>query len=122
MKHVIDVGNCIPDHRAIRTMLEDNFDVTVTQCHTLDEAMAAARSGECHLMLVNRKLDRDYSEGIKIIQAVRADQQLSRVPVMMITNFDEHQQLAVEAGAEYGFGKNAIHTAETLERLRKLLG
>ncbi len=121
MKHVIDVGNCIPDHRAIRMMLEEHFDVTITQCQSLDEALSAVRSGNCHLMLVNRKLDRDYSDGLKVIQAVRADRELDHVPVMMITNFDDHQQLAVEAGAEYGFGKNAVGDSETLARLKKHL-
>jgi CheY-like chemotaxis protein len=72
-------------------------------------------------MLVNRKLDRDYSDGIDVIHAVRSDRQLDHLPVMMITNFEEHQQLAVQAGAEYGFGKRAIGNPETLERLRKHL-
>jgi two-component system chemotaxis response regulator CheY len=87
----------------------------------LDEALSAARAGACHLMLVNRKLDRDYSDGIEIIHAVRADRGLDHLPVMMVTNFEQHQQLAVEAGAEYGFGKRALGSPETLERLRKHL-
>ena len=120
-KQVIDLGNCSPDHQAIRGLLVDNFDVTVTQCHSLDEALTALRSGDCHLMLVNRKLDRDYSDGLKAIQSIRTNRDLDHIPIMMVTNFDEHQQLAVEAGAVLGFGKLSLGDAATVERLRAYL-
>ena len=34
---------------------------------------------------------------------------------MLITNFAEYQDLAVQAGAEAGFGKAELHRPETLE-------
>ena len=38
---------------------------------------------------------------------------LAATPVMLVTNYPEHQQAAVEAGAEPGFGKDVLRSAET---------
>jgi CheY-like chemotaxis protein len=72
-------------------------------------------------VLINRKLDCDYSDGIEILKQLKADDQLQSVPVMLITNLAEHQDAAVAAGAERGFGKLEFEKAETLERLKAVL-
>ena len=120
-KHVVDVGNCVPDHAAIRRLVEANFDARVTRAHGLEDAQALLARGDVHLVLVNRKLDRDYSDGLAIIRRLKSDPQTAHVPVMMITNYPEHQQLAVEAGAEPGFGKAALSDPATLKTLRRVL-
>ena len=73
-------------------------------------------------MLINRKLDCDYTDGIEIVKALKADEELRSVPVMLVTNLPEHQEAAVAAGAERGFGKLEFEKAATLERLRAVLG
>jgi hypothetical protein len=40
---------------------------------------------------------------------------------MLITNFPEHQDAAVEAGAVRGFGKLEFSMPETLEKLKAVL-
>ena len=72
-------------------------------------------------MLVNRKLDIDYSDGLEVIERIKQDPQLRSLPVMMITNFAEHQQQAVQAGAVEGFGKQSLRAPETLQKLEPFL-
>jgi two-component system chemotaxis response regulator CheY len=120
-KCVLDVGNCVPDHGAIRAMLEHTFGAVVVQTHGTDDTLALLREGPVDLVLVNRKLDQDYSDGLEIIRAIKADAQLARIPCMLISNYPDQQEVAVAAGAEYGFGKQELHAATTRERLAAFL-
>ncbi len=122
MKRVLDVGQCRPDHGAIRHLLETQFGAEVAQAHDATETMAKLRSGPFDLVLINRKLDADYSDGLEIIKQIKSDSALAAVPVMLVTNYPEYQEQAVAAGAEKGFGKSEYNLPETRERLKKLLG
>ena len=121
-KRVLDVGNCDPDHGAIRAMLTREFGVEVVRAYQGSDALEQLRGGKFDLVLINRKLDIDYTDGLDIVKQLKADEQLSTIPVMLITNYPEHQQTAVAAGALHGFGKQQLHTAETRERLTEVLG
>jgi len=120
-KRVLDVGNCGPDFQANRCFLVEQFGCDVVQAHNAEETMAELRGGDYALVLVNRKLDHDYSDGIEIIRKIKADPEVSAVPVMLITNFAEHQDAAEEAGGLRGFGKLELDKPETQQRLRSLL-
>jgi CheY-like chemotaxis protein len=120
-KRVLDVGNCGPDHAAIRRLIEDHFAATVVQAHHVDDTLALLREENFHLVLVNRKLDLDYSDGLGVIEQIKADAQLRHVPVMMVTNYAEHQQQAIQAGAEPGFGKLALLDPSTVKNLSRFL-
>src|SRR2546425_11254695 len=121
LKRVLDVGNCVPDHAAVRGMLERTFQANVVQADGPDDALAALRKEPFDLVLVNRKLDQDYSDGLDVIKAIQADAKLARVPCMLITNYPDQQQAAVAAGAELGFGKKELHNEQTRARLAKFL-
>lgn len=120
-KRVLDVGNCVPDHSSICRLIEDNFDAQVVQAHSGADALAELRGGKIDLVLVNRQLDRDYSDGLGIIKQIKADSDLAEIPCMLITNFAEHQEAAVQAGAVLGFGKLELSRPETLDRLSSIL-
>jgi len=120
-KRVLDVGNCVPDHAAIRGMLETQFRAEVIQADGPDDALAALRKEPFDLVLVNRKLDQDYSDGLDMIKQIKSDASLNPIPCMLITNDPDQQQVAVEAGAEYGFGKKSLYDKETHERLARFL-
>ena len=120
-KRVLDVGNCGPDHASITHMIESNFDAEVVQVHDGDEAVQTLASQSFDLVLVNRLMDRTGASGLDIIKKVKADADRRAVPVMMITNFEEHQGLAVAAGAEPGFGKQAMNLPKTIDLLRPYL-
>ncbi len=121
-KRVLDVGNCDPDHAAIRGLLTREFGVEVVRTAQGSDTLAQLRGGKFDLVLINRKLDIDYTDGIEILQQLKADPALASIPVMLITNYPEHQQAAVAAGALYGFGKQQLNAAETRERLAEVLG
>lgn len=120
-KRVLDVGNCSPDHSAIRATLARHFGAEVEQAHGPGDALSALKAGKFDLVLINRKLDQDYSDGLEILQQIKADPQLAATPCMLITNYPEHQATAVAAGAEPGFGKLSLSAPETIERLGKFL-
>lgn len=120
-KRVLDVGNCVPDHAAIRSLLERTFGAEVVQTHGPDDTLAELKDGQFDLVLVNRKLDQDYSDGLDILKSIKADAALAKTPVMLITNYEDHQSAAVAVGAEPGFGKLSLNTPQTLERLGKFL-
>lgn len=102
-------------------MLEKTYRADVVQADGLSDALAALRQEPFDLVLVNRKLDQDYSDGLEIIKQIKADNKLAAMPCMLITNYPDQQQVAVAAGAEYGFGKKELYAAETHVRLAKFL-
>lgn len=121
-KRVLSVGQCGADHYGITRFLTGQFDVEVVAADREDDALQQLRGGRFDLVLVNRKLDVDYSDGLPIIRAIKADSELGRVPVMLVSNYSQYQEQAVAAGAEYGFGKAGYGSPEVVERLRRVLG
>ncbi len=114
---VLDVGNCGPDFGSIRRTLEKHFLAVVDQAHTGDEAIEKLVSQSYDLVLINRKLDIDYSDGIEIVKRIKKDSRITQVPVMLVTNYVEHQAAAVAEGALPGFGKLQLDSPQTIERL-----
>jgi two-component system chemotaxis response regulator CheY len=121
-KRVLDVGQCVPDHATIRAYLTRNFDCEVVQTHGAEDTLAQLKSGGFDLVLINRKLDADYSDGVEILKLIKADNAISNVPVMLVTNYPEHQDAAIAAGAVRGFGKLEYDRPETKEKIAAALG
>lgn len=120
-KRVVSVGQCGPDHATIHSFLTSMFDCEVVPTDGLADTLRELQAAEVHLVLINRKLDADYSDGIEILRAVKAEAAHAHVPVMLITNYPEHQDAAVEAGALRGFGKAEFEHAETKRKLAAIL-
>jgi len=120
-KYVLDVGNCGPDHASISRMLKQRFSVEVLQADQASDAIEKLREQKYDLILVNRKLDCDYSDGLDVIKEVKAEPDFAEIPTMLITNHDNYQQEALAIGAEYGFGKLELKSPETHEKLAKFL-
>jgi DNA-binding response OmpR family regulator len=121
-KRVLDVGNCEPDHASIRDLIQRHFDAEVVQAHGMDDTLEVLRSCDVDLVLVNRLLDQDHSEGLDVIRRIKSERQAARVPVMMVTNFPEYQEQAVSEGAVEGFGKLQLHDERTVTVLTQYLG
>lgn len=120
-KRVLDVGNCGPDFGAVKRFLTSRFGAEVQQADGAVDALAALRAGQFDLVLVNRKLDMDYSDGIEVIRQIKADPALAATPVMLITNYAEHQDAAEQLGALRGFGKLEHEKPETIDRVAAAL-
>ncbi|MBI3840164.1 MAG: response regulator [Planctomycetia bacterium] len=122
MKNVLDIGQCQADHALIRRLIEGSFSAHVAQAHDALDALEQLRAGKFDLVLVNRKLNADYSDGLEIVKQIKAEPTLASVPVMLVSNYPECQKQAVAAGAEPGFGKSETNKPETRERLKEILG
>ena len=120
-KTVVDCGNCGPDYNSIRKLVQSQFDAVVVQTHGLEDTLEVLAQRPVDLITVNRKLDRDYSDGMDVIRGIKADPRYAAVPVMLITNYEEHQQAAIAAGAVRGFGKLAIGDPATAALLEPYL-
>lgn len=120
-KTVLDCGNCGPDFNSIRQMVSSQFGASIVQAHGAQDAIELLKSKDIDLVTINRKLDRDYSDGMEVLKAIKADPDVANVPVMIVTNYEEHQESAMAAGAVRGFGKLSINTEETKELLAPYL-
>ena len=120
-RRVLDVGNCGPDHASMRRMLTTNFGAEVLQTHGSDDTLELLKRQSVDLVLINRKLDYDYSDGTEILKQIKALPQFASLPVMIITNYAEHQAAAVAFGAIPGFGKLEINSPDTRAKLTPFL-
>ena len=118
---VLDVGNCGPDHASIRRMLSGYFDVEILQAHGPRDTLQLLRQSAVDLVLINRKLDQDYSDGVEVLRLIKSDPEVSAVPVMIVTNLAEHQAAAIALGAEAGFGKLELQEPATRQKLAAFL-
>lgn len=118
---VLDVGNCHPDHAMIRKMLERHFDVDIERVMFVDEALERMQSNAYQLVLFNRLIFEDGSDGIELLKQSRMDTASQHTPVMMISNFDFAQAASVSAGGVPGFGKDAIFEPQTIKLLSQYL-
>ena len=120
-KTVLDVGNCNPDHGALDRMLTSRYDVVVLRAHQLSDALQLLGEESVDLILINRKLDIDYSDGVEILRYLKRESRFQKIPIMIITNHDDHQKAAVAEGAEYGIGKLQYSEPATHDRLSRFL-
>lgn len=118
---VLNVGQCDPDHGSISRFLQGHFDVAIDRSKLPADTLEKLRSEKYDLVLINRKLDEDYSEGMDILKTMQADEELKSIPVMIVSNFAESQEEAVAAGAQYGFGKDEYDQPQAIERLKPFL-
>lgn len=118
---ILDVGNCDPDHAAIKKML-GALPCVLDRVMHVEDALAALRTRSYALVLVNRLIFADGSDGLPLIERMQTDAVLRRIPVMMVSNFPEAQDRAVAAGAQRGFGKGALEDPRTIAMIRGVMG
>lgn len=127
-KRVLNVGQCALDHSNISELLNKNFDVTIETASTHNAAISLASQNSYDLILVNRLYDADGSSGqATIAQLCRNSEQAGDTseattsPVMLVSNYDDAQQAAQNAGAVSGFGKSQLRDSSTIEALATYL-
>ena len=115
---VLLVGHCIPDNfllkRAVAKALPGASIDKINNAQKLDKALPGAG-----LLLINRVLDGrfDDADGSAMIQRLA-----STVPCILISNHDDAQQAAEQAGAHRGFGKSRLGARDTREKMQRALG
>jgi len=121
-KRVLSVGQCVPDDGAILQFLSSHFDVQMVRCAEKEEALSRIRTEPFDLVLINRKLDIDYTDGMEVLLSIQQDPDINTTPVMLVSNYADAQEKAVRAGAEQGFGKMEYSQPEVVARLARFLG
>jgi CheY-like chemotaxis protein len=120
-KRVLSVGQCFADHSGITRVLRGAFGAEVVGADSARQALEQLRQEAFALVLVNRVLDADGSSGLELIRAIKAEEQLRDVPVMLVSNYEEAQAQAVQAAALPGFGKAALGQPQMLARVEAYL-
>ena len=113
------VGHCVPDAFALRGAIAGFFpDAQVDTINT--QAEFESKLGEYQIHLVNRVLDGDFASdsGIGLIK----DNAESHKALMLISNFAESLEEAVQAGGVMGFGKSNMRSDAAHEALSNALG
>ena len=119
-KKVLDVGQCPPDHMALRRLVE-SFGARMEQVALPAEALELLKEQSFDLVFVNRKIDLDYTDGIELVRMMKENEETREIPVMVISNFEETQDEVVALGGERGFGKSEIGLPGTRELLARFL-
>jgi len=117
MKKVILVGNCELDGPQMKSVIENNYDAEVRDVKTMDEAEMIIDNEDLDLILVNRVGDKDGRNGLELVDKVINN---DRVPIILITNYQDKMEEAVLHGAMDGFGKEDI-LGDGLENVKKVL-
>ena len=116
-KTVLSIGQCRPDQAAITHFLTSNFPVKVVATDLPDESLKLMQDSPVDLVLINRKLDADYSDGMEILRSIKSNPDLAATPVMLVSNFEDWQEKAIESGALRGFGKAELSSPQTIQRV-----
>lgn len=120
MKNVLIVGHCDLDNPQITSLIEKNFSVTVTRVKLTKKTIECLEKQDYDLVIINRIGAFDQESGLELIKKIKEDGRF-KVPLIMVTNYKDQMDKAVEIGAVPGYGKDEMHTNETLELLSKYL-
>ena len=116
-KRVLSVGQCMADSGSIKRFFEQQFGAQVASADSAEEAMSMASNGPFDLILVNRIFDADGDSGIEFVKSVKKASTVSKIPVMLVSNYADAQERAIQAGAVPGFGKAELGSTQTIELL-----
>ena len=122
MPRVLDVGQCGYDHGSIARYLKSKYSAEVTAADTQGQALVTLRTGSFDLVLVNRLFDGDGTPGLDLIRSMKADPELAKTPVMLVSNYADAQTEAKTLGALAGFGKGDLGSGQPVAALEEVLG
>ncbi len=120
MKKVLLVAHCGPDTARIERVV-NSLGAGFEGAFNMEGGLNKLRSGDFALVLPNRVFGYDEEGGINFIKAMKADDDLKDIPVMLVSGFADYQERAVEAGAEQGFGKNDLESGMAAKVMEKFL-
>jgi two-component system chemotaxis response regulator CheY len=121
-KKVVLVGHCGPDSSYLRMAVSRAIKDSAVVMADDDTSLKKLIDDGADLLLVNRQLDYGFPtyDGVQLIQQLRAEH--PQLKTMLISNYPEAQQAAVNVGAAPGFGKAQIGRPEVGELLKSALG
>ncbi len=120
MKNVLVVGHCDLDNPQITSLLEKNFSSKVMRVKLLKKVMEYLEKHDYDLVIINRIGAFDQESGLELIEKIKEDGRF-KMPLMMVTNYKDQMDKAVEKGAVPGYGKDKLHDKDTIELLSRYL-
>ena len=120
MKYALIVGHCDLDNPQVTSLLEKEFSTNVTRVKLLKKAIEHLEKRNFDLVIINRIGAFDQESGLKLIEKIKEDGRF-QVPLMMVTNYKDQMDIAIEKGAVPGYGKDKLHDKETIGLLSKYL-
>lgn len=120
-KKVLLVGHCGPDssylRMAVRAADPKAQILSADDQGELDEALESG----VDLALFNRQLGYGFNDsgGVEIIRGMK--KVLPDLRMMLVSNYPEAQEAAVEAGALPGFGKREIGSPRVVQLIKQAL-
>ena len=121
-KKVALVGHCGPDSTYLRIAVSRaGRDVQVLAADD-ERQLGRVLAEGVDLLLFNRQLDFGFEEpeGVAVMRRLRAEH--PNVKMMLVSNYEDAQEAAVQAGALPGFGKREIGTPRVTQVLRDAMG
>lgn len=115
---ILSVGQCGFDGPAIKRQLRDGLNASVVDADGHDDALAVLGTQDFDLVLVNRIFDGTGEPGLDLIREVAGR---GGPPVMMVSNYDDAQAAAEQAGGVRGFGKKQLGSPAVVEAVRSAL-
>ena len=120
MKNVLIVGHCDLDNPQITSLLQKNFSTNVVSVKMLKKVIEHLEKQDYDLVIINRIGAFDQESGLELIEKIKVDGRF-KSPLMMITNYKDQMDNAVEKGAVPGYGKDKLYDKDTIELLSKYL-
>ncbi len=113
--HILVIDDSLAMRREVQELLERlgyKVAVAIDGAHGLMKL----RQGTFNLVITDWNMPK--MNGIKLIEAMRADDRLRKIPIIMLATSDaeELQKAALVAGADAFISKNAENTGEQIEQ------
>ena len=121
MQKLLIVGQCDFDYQRISFVLSKIYDIEFHRADSFDDAIQKSLDQQFDLIMINRLMDLDRSEGMAILHELKSNPQTENTPAMIISDYQDAQEAAVAAGASPGFGKARLDTPQTFELLSNFL-
>lgn len=118
---VLLVGHCAADQGLLRRWLERHFSVSVESLDSINDALRRVEQGGIEVVLANRVFEYTGERGVELIRRLGSSTKPVSTRALLISNFVDAQDDAVESGALPGFGKSQLQSAEAVLAFRHAL-
>ena len=120
-KKIALVGHCGPDSSYLRMAVGNAIKGAKVLMIDDDEDLTRAVNDGVDLLLFNRVLEFGFTADMGVDLIKRFRQEHPDLKMMLVSNYADAQQAAVDAGALPGFGKREIGTPKVTEMLKGAL-
>ena len=89
--------------------------------YTARGALTVLKTDGIDLLLLDIMLGGDMN-GFDVLEEIKKDQKLAPTKVVVLTNLDDQEKIAMEIGADAIYSKTSVKPAEIVEKISQLVG